>query len=233
MVGPGKFLGTLVKIVSRVSVQGQANLEILDRPGPAIIVVNHTTVVDVIVVVGTLHNMGFTADGPCEGVCPHRRHIRPMGTSDLWNFPVSKQVCEGSGIIPVDQFDGRGAYKAARDALKRGEVILIYPEGDVKINEQGAPRSWRPGASGLAKAGSAVVIPIAHHDSRNLGSGSVRRSIVMGLTSFLRRPVIQLRIGKPVDSDQLKPLSVSQANDLLEQTLFDTWQLTSAETTSR
>lgn len=212
-----------MKAVCRVSVYGRGNLDVLDRPGPAIIVVNHTTVVDVIVVIGTLHNMGFTADGPCVGVCKHRRHIRPIGTSDLWNFPVAKQVCEGSSIIPVDQFDGRAAYKAARDALKNGDVVLIYPEGDVKINAEASPREWRPGASGLAKSGNVVVIPIAHHDSRQLGSGSVQRSIVMGLTSVFRVPRIRLRIGKPVDPATLGPLSVREANDYLEGILRQTW----------
>lgn len=223
MIGPGTFLGALAKSVCRVSVYGRSHLDVLDRPGPALIVVNHTTVVDVIVVVGTLHNLGFTTDGPCEGECKHRRHIRPIGTSDMWNFPIAKQICEGSSIIPVDQHDGRAAYKAARDALKNGDCVLIYPEGDVKINAQASPREWRPGASGLAKSGNVTVIPIAHHDSRKLGTGSVAKSIVQGLAGVFRVPVIRMRIGKPISSDVLGPMSVSEANDFLAEQLMNTW----------
>lgn len=222
-MGPGTFLGSLVKAVCRVSVYGRSHLDVLDRPGPALIVVNHTTVVDVIVIIGTLHNLGFTTDGPCEGVCNHRRHIRPMGTSDMWNFPVAKQICEGSSIIPVDQHDGRASYKAGLQALRNGECVLIYPEGDVKINEDASPREWRPGASGLAKSGNVTVIPIAHHDSRKLGTGSVAKSIVQGLAGVFRVPVIRMRIGKPISPDVLGPMSVREANNFLEQQLKNTW----------
>jgi 1-acyl-sn-glycerol-3-phosphate acyltransferase len=222
-MGPGTFLGTLVKAVCRVSVYGRSHLDILDRPGPALIVVNHTTVVDVIVIIGTLHNLGFTTDGPCKGACTHRRHIRPVGTSDMWNYPIARQICEGSSIIPVDQHDGRAAYKLAREALRNGECVLIYPEGDVKINENASPREWRPGASGLAKSGNVTVIPIAHHDSRKLGTGTVAKSILMGLAGVFRVPVIRMRIGKPVSPDVLGPMSVPEANDYLEKQLMNTW----------
>lgn len=222
-MGPGTFLGALVKAVCRVSVYGRSHLDVLDRPGPALIVVNHTTVVDVIVIIGTLHNMGFTTDGPCEGECEHRRHIRPIGTSDMWNFPIARQICEGSSIIPTDQHDGRSAYRAGREALRKGECVLIYPEGDVQINADASPRPWRPGASGLAKSGNVTVIPIAHHDSRKLGTGSVAKSIVQGLAGVFRVPVIRMRIGKPISPDVLGPMSVREANDYLEQQLMNTW----------
>ncbi len=224
MVGPGTFLGTLGKRVCRVSVYGRSNLGVLDRPGPAVIVVNHTTVVDVIVVLGTLHNMGFTADGPCEGECTHRRHIRPIGTSDIWDFPVARQVCTDSGLIPVDQFDGRAAYRTALAALKNGECVLIYPEGDVKINEDASPRTWRPGAIGLAKSGNVTVIPMAHHDSRKLGSGSVAKSILQGLAGVFRVPVVRLRVGKPVPPEVLGTMTNKEAQAYLEGVLRDVWR---------
>lgn len=223
MVGPGTFLGRLVKRVCRVSVFGRANLDVLDRPGPALIVVNHTTVVDVIVVIGTLHNMGFTCDGPCEEECTHRRHIRPIGTSDIWDFPVARQVCTGSSIIPVDQFDGRAAYRAALNALKAGECVLIYPEGDVQINDEASPRPWRAGAAGLAKSGNVTVIPIAHHDSRKLGSGSVGKSIVQGLAGVFRVPLIRMRIGKPIAPETLGSMNNKETHTFLEEQLKQAW----------
>ena len=70
---PGTFLAFFAKRLCRISVYGRAHLDVLNRPGPVLIVVNHTTIVDVIVIVGTLHNLGYTVDGPCVGECPHRR----------------------------------------------------------------------------------------------------------------------------------------------------------------
>ena len=149
---PGTFLYFLSRRLTKIQVHGEENLCVLDAPGPAMLVINHTTVVDVVVVVGTLHKLGYTVDGPCKGSCKHHRHLRPVGTSDMWNFPLAKQIVTGSGIIPTDQHDGRSAYRAARTALKNNECVLMYPEGDVQINPEASPRPWRPGAAALAKS---------------------------------------------------------------------------------
>ncbi len=224
MVGPGTFLWRMARIVSRVTVEDAHKLAALDVPGPAMIIINHTTVVDVIVTIGNLHKLGFTTDGPCEGECTHRRHIRPMGTSDMWDFPVARQVCTGSGIIPVDQHDGRPALKAAREALRNNECVLIYPEGDVKINAEASPRNFRPGAAGLAKSGSVTVVPIAQHDSRKLGNGSVRKSILMAFAAVFWRPKIEMRVGDAVLPTVLASITLPEVNALLEEQLRLTWR---------
>lgn len=220
---PGTFLYFLSRRLTKVKVHGQENLTVLDELGPAMIVINHTTVVDVVVTVGTLHKLGFTVDGPCKGACTHRRHLRPVGTSDMWNFPLAKQIVTGSGIIPTDQHDGRSAYRAARTALKNNECVLMYPEGDVQINAEASPRPWRPGTATLAKSAAMPVLPIAHHDTRKLGSGSVERSILQALSKVFRRPTIHLLIGTPVLASEIAELSMQSANDYLEGKLMQTW----------
>jgi 1-acyl-sn-glycerol-3-phosphate acyltransferase len=142
----------------------------------------------------------------------------------MWNYPIARQVCTGSSIIPVDQFDGRAAYRAGLTALRNGECVLIYPEGDVQVNEEASPRPWRPGAAALAKSGSITVLPMAHHDSRRLGSGSVARSIVLGLLGVFRRPRIRLRIGRPVLPAELGSLTLEQAGEMLAERLMECWQ---------
>ena len=221
---PGTFLYFLSRRLTKIQVHGQANLTALNSPGPAMIVVNHTTVVDVVVVVGTLHKLGYTVDGPCQGTCTHYRHIRPVGTSDMWNFPLAKQIVSGSGIIPTDQHDGRSAYRAARGALNNNECVLMYPEGDVQINSQASPRPWRPGATAMAKSVEMPILPIAHHDTRKLGSGSVERSILQALSRVFRRPTIHLLFGTPVMASEIADLSMQAANDYLEAKLSETWQ---------
>ena len=221
---PGSFLAMLARRLTKIEIHGQENLAVLERPGPAMIVVNHTTVVDVVVVVGTLHKLGFTVDGPCETNCPHRRHLRPVGTSDMWNFPLAKQIVTGSGIIPTDQHDGRSAYRAARGALKNNECVLMYPEGDVQINPEASPRPWRPGATAMAKSAEMPILPIAHHDTRKLGTGSVERSILQALSRVFRRPTIHLLVGTPVMASEIAGLSMQAANDYLEAKLSETWR---------
>lgn len=221
---PGTFLYFLSRRLTKIQVHGQENLSAIEAPGPAMIVINHTTVVDVVVVVGTLHKLGFTVDGPCAKSCVHKRHLRPVGTSDMWNFPMAKQIVTGSGIIPTDQHDGRSAYRAARTALKNNESVLMYPEGDVQINAEASPRPWRPGAAALAKSVAMPILPIAHHDTRKLGSGSVERSILQALSKVIRRPKIHLLIGEPVMASEIADLSMQETNDYLEARLSQTWQ---------
>jgi 1-acyl-sn-glycerol-3-phosphate acyltransferase len=221
---PGTFLYFLSRRLTKIQVHGEANLIALNSSGPAMIVVNHTTVVDVVVVVGTLHKLGYTVDGPCQGKCTHHRHIRPVGTSDMWKFPLAKQIVTGSGIIPTDQHDGRSAYRAARTALNNNECVLMYPEGDVQVNAEASPRPWRPGATAMAKSALMPILPIAHHDTRKLGSGSVERSIVQALSRIFRRPTIHLLFGTPIMANEIADLSLEATNHYLEAKLNETWQ---------
>ena len=231
---PGTFLAGLARRLTKIEITGLENLEILDQPGPAMIVVNHTTIVDVVAVVGTLHKYGFTVDGPCEKLkkrpCTHRRHLRPIGTSDMWNFPLAKQIVSGSGIIPTDQFNGSSAYRAALTALRNQECILIYPEGDVQINAQASPRPWRRGTTALAKSVAMPIVPIAHHDSRKLGTGSAQRSILQALTRVVKRPTIHLMIGKPILASEITNFNEQEANAYLEEKLLNLWKKVSALT---
>ena len=142
----------------------------------------------------------------------------------MWNFPLAKQIVTGSGIIPTDQHDGRSAYRAARTALKNNECVLMYPEGDVQINADASPRPWRPGAAALAKSIAMPILPITHHDTRKLGSGSVERSILQALSKVFRRPTIHILIGEPVMASEIANLSMQETNDYLEAKLMKTWQ---------
>jgi 1-acyl-sn-glycerol-3-phosphate acyltransferase len=142
----------------------------------------------------------------------------------MWNFPLAKQIVTGSGIIPTDQHDGRSAYRAARGVLKNNECVLMYPEGDVQINTEASPRPWRPGATAMAKSVEMPILPIAHHDTRKLGPGSVERSILQALSRVFRRPTIHLLIGTPVMASEIAGLSMQATNDYLEAKLSETWQ---------
>ena len=231
---PGTFLAGLARRLTKIEITGLENLEILDQPGPAMIVVNHTTIVDVVVVVGTLHKYGFTVDGPCEklknSACTHRRHLRPIGTSDMWNFPLARQIVSGSGIIPTDQFNGSSAYRVALTALRNQECVLMYPEGDVQVNEQASPRPWRRGTAALAKSVAMPIVPIAHHDSRKLGTGSVQRSIMQALARVVKRPTIHLMIGKPILASEIANFNEPEASTYLEEKLLNLWKKVSTLT---
>lgn len=221
---PGSFLAVLNSRLTRTVVTGAEHLAAIGKSGPAMLIMNHTTVVDVVVTVGSLHKLGYTVDGQCKDFCKHIRHLRPIGTSDIWNYSFARRIADGSGIIPTDQHDGRGAYREAIRALDNGQCVLIYPEGDVKINSDASPRPWRPGAVALVKSRLMPIIPIAHHDSRKLGSGTVIQSILRALTKFIYRPKIQLNIGRPILPEELAGKTPTEIGQLMFDRLVETWQ---------
>ena len=221
---PGSFLAILNSRLTRTVISGVENLAALGKTGPAMLIINHTTIVDVVVTVGSLHKLGYTVDQQCKDVCRHIRHLRPIGTSDIWNYGFSRRIAQGSGIIPTDQHDGRSAYRDAIRALDNGQCVLIYPEGDVKVNSDASPRPWRPGAVALAKSRLMPIVPIAHHDSRKLGSGSVSKSIVLALTKFIHRPKIHMKIGRPILPEDLAGKTPTEIGQLMFDRLVETWQ---------
>ena len=221
---PGTYLAKLKNRLTRTIITGAENLAAVGITGPAMLIMNHTTVVDVIVTLGSLHELGYTTDGPCKANCTHKRHIRPIGTSDLWNFSFTRKKVEGSGVIPTDQHDGRSAFRNALRALDDGQCVLIYPEGDVKVNAEASPREWRPGAVALARSRTMPIVPIAHHDCRNLGSGSVAKSIISALTKFMNRPKIHLNIGKPILPADLEGKTPEEIGRLMFDRLVETWR---------
>ncbi len=221
---PGSFLAKLNNRLTRTIVTGSENLSAIGKSGPALMILNHTTIVDVVVTVGALHKLGYTVDGQCKDVCTHVRHLRPIGTSDIWNYSFARRIVHGSGIIPTDQHDGRSAYRDAIRALDNGQCVLIYPEGDVKVNDNASPRPWRPGAVALAKSRPMPIVPIAHHDSRRLGSGTVIRSIVLALTKFIWRPKIHLNIGRPILPEELDGKTPLEIGQIMFDRLVETWQ---------
>lgn len=222
---PGSFLAILNNRLTKTIVTGSEHLAALGKSGPAMMIMNHTTVVDVIVTLGSLHKLGYTTDAACESDCTHERHIRPVGTSDLWNFAFTRQMVEGSGVIPTDQHDGRSAYRNSLRALDNGECVLIYPEGDVKVNADASPREWRPGAVALVRSRAMTIVPIAHHDSRKLGSGSVAKSIGLALLRWTKRPKIHLNIGRPILPEELAGKTPAEIGQLMFDRLLETWQV--------
>jgi hypothetical protein len=93
----------------------------------------------------------------------------------------------------------------------------------VQTNEEASPRPWRPGAAALAKSVAMPILPIAHHDTRKLGSGTVERSILQALSKVFRRPTIHLLFGTPVMASEIADLSTQATNDYLEAKLNQAW----------
>jgi Acyltransferase len=133
--------------------------ELLPFAGPAIVAVNHTSIADTAPVLASLYRAGLRPSRRCgkPGCGRTHGHIR---------FLATPRSCSGTGV----------------DALRHGEIIGIYPEGNIAVDlaSDGSPRTFRIGVGRLAQESGAPIVPIAHHDARLSGTGTVRESLAHG-----------------------------------------------------
>ena len=121
--------------------------ELLPNNGPAIIVANHNSHLDTMVIMVLLRNL--------------LPIVKPVAAADyfLKNKYIAWFALNIIGIVPIYRASGKDALEPAKEALKKGNIIIIFPEGS--RGEPGVMQELKKGVSYLAKEFSDVpVIPI-------------------------------------------------------------------------
>ena len=124
--------------------------ERLDRvpdEGAAIIVCNHVSYVDAMLLAGAV-----------------RRPIRFVMHKPIFERPVLNFVFRTGGAIPIasrsaDPDAYEAAFRQIRAALAEGDLLCIFPEG--KLTEDGAIDQFRPGIERILQETPVSVIPMA------------------------------------------------------------------------
>jgi len=134
----------------RVTVRGAVNVP---ASGPALLTPNHMSYMDGLFLIAALD-----------------RPVRFVVDEEQYNRPFFKPVLKMAGAIPVSQNGGPKdilrALRAAGEALDRGELVCIFPEG--QITRTGAMLGWRRGFERILKGRSAPILPV--HLDRIWGS---------------------------------------------------------------
>lgn len=214
----------LTRAVSRIDVSGTNHLPF---SGPAIVAVNHTTIVDVAPVLAALYRAGLRPSRPCggDGCETTHGHVRFLATELVFANPILGPLVRHAGFVPVAASRGAAAaLKAGLAALARGEILGIYPEGDVAASDDGAPRRFRVGISKLALESGATIVPVAHHDARRIGSGSVARSLLGAVTSIVRRPTVRIRIGAQIKAAEYAGRTITETAALVQERVTAVWR---------
>jgi 1-acyl-sn-glycerol-3-phosphate acyltransferase len=128
---------------------------------------------------------------------------RFLAKASLWKVPVLGGALAGSDQIPVERGGGgagQASLELATEALRKGRVVLIYPEGTVTRDPGHWPMRPRPGAGALALSGDFPVIPVAHW-----GTNHVYDSYAKGrkFHPFPRKD-IHIVFGDPIDLTELR-----------------------------
>jgi 1-acyl-sn-glycerol-3-phosphate acyltransferase len=163
---------TTVMLVATPVVRWWGRLEVIGHDllaagGPTILMVNHDSAWDPLVV----------------GVAARRRQIRALAKSSLWKTRAMAWLLDHMGQIPIER--GRGdlaALAAAVDHLRQGQCIGIFPEGTVS---RGRQMRFLSGAGRLA-----LAVPGTHV----LG---VRVTGAVDIVRFPRRPAIRVTFFEP------------------------------------
>lgn len=116
----------------------------LPTTGGAVLAINHTSYVD------------FTYIG-LDAKRRDGRLIRFMGKIELRKNPIIRWLMWGCKVIPVDRSAGAGAYRAAVDELRKGEIVGIYPEATISRSYE--IKTMKTGAARMALEAGVPLIP--------------------------------------------------------------------------
>lgn len=155
--------------------------EHLPAEGGVIIAVNHVSELDPFVVGHYLVN--------------NHRLPRFLAKAELFRKPPLKWILEGANQIPVFRraADASAALAPAVEALRRGECVLIYPEGSATRDPQMWPMKARTGVARIALMSGAPVIPVAQWGPEQILPYKARRP------KLFPRRTMQVLAGPPVD----------------------------------
>ena len=178
----------LIHTVHRVAT---VDVERIPDEGPAVLVCNHVSYVDAIVI-------GAASPRPIRFVMDHRIFKMPLLG---WIFRTAKAI----PIAPAkeDPFMMERAFIDIAEALHQGDLVCIFPEG--KLTTTGEMNEFRGGIAKIVERSKVPVIPMA---LRGLwGSVFTRDPGNLFERSFSRGPrsKLALAVGMPVPPQEATP----------------------------
>jgi 1-acyl-sn-glycerol-3-phosphate acyltransferase len=176
------------------------HLDRLPRTGPIVVVSNHLSISDPLVLGCALRRAG--------------RRATFLVKAEVFGWPVVGWLIRRTGQIPVRRgLDPQAAVPQALRALANGWVVALYPEGRITTEPDYRPLAeWRTGAARLALTAGCPIVPMAQWGAHRLVSREHTSSLNRRLR-FLgrlrpgrvpRRPTVTVIAGEPIDVAELR-----------------------------
>jgi 1-acyl-sn-glycerol-3-phosphate acyltransferase len=157
--------------------------EHIPEKGGFITVVNHNSALDPLSYAHFQYNTG--------------RVPRFLAKVSLFKGGFMGRAMRGTGQIPVfrESKDAIGAYRAAVEAINRGECVAFYPEGTLTRDPEMWPMKGKTGAARVALATQAPVIPVAQWGANLAVPPYPKR----GQIRLFPRKTLTVQAGPPID----------------------------------
>jgi 1-acyl-sn-glycerol-3-phosphate acyltransferase len=168
------FAKTMFRVLDmRITVEGA---EHIPTSGGAVLASNHVSYLDFIF-------CGLAAQ-------PSRRLVRFMAKQSVFRHRVSGPLMRGMKHIPVDRAAGTAAFTEAEAALRRGEVVGVFPEAT--ISESFTVKGLKTGAARLAEAAQVPLIPMVVWGPHRLWTKNRPKDLTK------RHVPVLIRVGEPI-----------------------------------
>ncbi|MEP7045112.1 MAG: lysophospholipid acyltransferase family protein [Ilumatobacteraceae bacterium] len=181
-------VGSATAFFSRLEIERQRGRSEAARTlpsGPIIVISNHTSYADGVLLALTCRRMG--------------RSLRLLATSGVFGAPLLGTVVRKLGFIKVKRgaADASASLDEAAQALAQGEAVGIFPEGRLTRDPTMWPERAKTGAVRLALRTGAPIVPVAMVGAHHVvGQHRVVSTLVRNL---VRRPKVDTRVGAPID----------------------------------
>src|SRR5262245_43405984 len=209
------LVGAVITVFARLQVAGaRGRAEVVRQlpDGPVIVISNHTSYADGLLLALVCRRLG--------------RSARLLATAGVFKAPIIGTVARKIGFIPVN----RGAANAAdalgpaSEALAAGELVAIFPEGRLTRDPERWPEKAKTGAVRLALQTGAPIVPVALGGSHRVAG---RRKFVSSLLrNVILRPKVETAVGEPIDVRALlqgpeTPDEIRRLTDVVWSKLID------------
>jgi 1-acyl-sn-glycerol-3-phosphate acyltransferase len=170
----------IVPVMTVLTRKTWLRMDAVPATGPVILVPNHVSHFDPLVVAHYLYRAG--------------RWPRFLGKASVWKVPVIGFLLDKTRQIPVE----RGSVEAVKsldtlvEALREGGAVVIYPEGTTTRHPDLWPMRGKTGAARLALLTGAPIVPIANWGAQQIFDPRTNRL-------RLRRTHVTVTTGEPVD----------------------------------
>lgn len=193
------FLAPLLRLFFNIKTEGQENLP----SGGYVLVGNHLSYLD---------PLAFA-----YSVYIHMKRVpHYLAKESLFRVPVLKQVLPKVGQIPVYRTgnSNEDALRAAKDLLRAGQVVVVFPEGTLTRDPELWPMRGKHGAVRMAAELGLPIVPAAHWGVDK----------VMGNYDKKFKPnpfhLVRVKIGEPLYFSELGASpSASQLNEATEKVM--------------